>query len=907
MKTFYSLLLSIMISHLTMAQTTFYTQSFETMSGYSFPNGNGVGSSNQDFFDRTDSLNAPPQEVFNYTGFDGTYFIAAEDIDGVLSSSRGVVYVDNININSQANLQLTLALASGTDIDIDESRDSISIEVKVDNGPWVVIGRFRADPNTTTSTGNNGVFAEDTDNDGFGDGTQLNGTFQDFSWSIPGSGDSLDVRITCDLNSGDEEAAFDNLRIAGSTAGSIFANISSTTDANCFGSSDGTMTVTVSNGTANYSYSWSNGASTNSSSLSTNTVTGLSAGSYTVTVTDNNNNTATATGVINEPSSVVAIITVDNNASCNGSSDGSMTVNAAGGTGPYNYAWSNNTTNQTASSLGAGVYTVTVTDANGCSATDGENISEPTAISITLDSLAEVSCAGGDGLIRAQASGGTGELTFSWSNGLVETATNTAFSQSFEGGGNWSYTNSPMSYNTSGDVWDIVSSIGSISSASDQSNFWGMQDLDNTNGGGSFYHTLDFDPVNVSGLTNAEVRFDYYTNGFDGPDEIEYEVVFDNGTTWSANGTTLNKNTAAWTTVSVPIPSSANFVRLRIQASQNGGGDQAGVDNVQVVEVVSPPASTNSNLSEGNYSLTVTDENACTSTANYTVTKDTSCAGPPVGLDIRSLRDTSVILLWDAIAGADLYKITLRPSTSPNWTITEFKNITGWTRRDIDGLVPGTKYFWTVNARVNGNWTGPATLENFTTPTMGCSNPTALSVNFIKSDRAQLSWATKPSVVRYRIRYKEVGTNNWILKAAPQSRGIQYLKGLNPGTTYEWKMRSACSNKFKNAWVDGPNFTTTVPIPGNARIKSQSAEVSVENLTLYPNPNQGQFTINLGSFQDAVEVEIKDVNGRQVFNQRIANPQQNLFIDTKIQESGVYFMLVKTRDEQKVMRIVIQK
>ncbi|MEQ8910260.1 MAG: lamin tail domain-containing protein [Vicingaceae bacterium] len=280
---------------------------------------------------------------------------------------------------------------------------------------------------------------------------------------------------------------------------------------------------------------------------------------------------------------------------------------------------------------------------------------------------------------------------------------------------------------------------------------------------------------------------------------------------------------------------------------------------------------------------------------------------PPTGFDIRRLKDTSVILLWDAIAGADLYKITLRPSTSPNWTITEFKNITGWTRRAIDGLTPGTKYFWTVNARVNGNWTGPASLENFTTPTMGCDNPTALSVSFIKTDKAMLSWNTTPMAAKYRIRYREVGTSNWILKAAPQSRGIQFLKGLNPGTTYEWKMRSVCSNKFKNGWINGPNFTTAIVVPGNARIKSQSNNSILKDLKLYPNPNQGEFTLELGEEWSNIEIEIKDINGRQIFSQRIGSPQNRLFLNPQIEESGVYFMLVKSNNEQKIMRLVVQK
>lgn len=202
-------------------QTTFYTESFEGTTGYTFPNGNGVGTSTQDFFDRTDSAGAPLQETFTYNSFDGSFFIAAEDIDGVLTTSIGQVYIDNIDISGKSSLNLKAAFASGTDIDIDEDGDSISVQVRIDNGNWIVIGRFEVDSSTYTSTSGpfNGQFAEDTDNDGYGDGTRLNGTFTDFSWNIPGTGDSLDVRILVDLNSGDEEAAFDNIRVSGITQG----------------------------------------------------------------------------------------------------------------------------------------------------------------------------------------------------------------------------------------------------------------------------------------------------------------------------------------------------------------------------------------------------------------------------------------------------------------------------------------------------------------------------------------------------------------------------------------------------------------------------------------------------------------------------------------------------------------
>ncbi|MFT5666482.1 MAG: hypothetical protein ACI9DK_000667, partial [Vicingaceae bacterium] len=219
MKKFYTFALLFMTLG-AIGQTTFYTESFESSSGFSYPNGNGVGTSTQDFFDRTDSAGAPPQEVFNYTGFNGSFFIAGEDIDGALTSSLGQVYLDNIDISGKSNLQFTAAFASGTNIDIDGAADSISVEVRIDNGNWVVVGRFRADSSTFTSSSGpfNGQFAEDTNGDGYGDGTRLTGNFTDFSWPIMGSGDSLDVRISMDLQSGDEEAAFDHVRVSGSNA-----------------------------------------------------------------------------------------------------------------------------------------------------------------------------------------------------------------------------------------------------------------------------------------------------------------------------------------------------------------------------------------------------------------------------------------------------------------------------------------------------------------------------------------------------------------------------------------------------------------------------------------------------------------------------------------------------------------
>jgi len=187
---------------------------------------------------------------------------------------------------------------------------------------------------------------------------------------------------------------------------------STTVDANvsCNDGSDGAATASATGGTAPYTYLWSNGASTAS-------MTGLVAGTYTVVVTDNNGCTANASATVTEPTSLLASTTVDANVSCNGGSDGGATVSATGGTAPYTYLWSNDATTASMTGLVAGTYTVVVTDNNGCTANTSATVTEPTTLVASTTVDANVSCNGGsDGAATASATGGTPPYTYLWSN-----------------------------------------------------------------------------------------------------------------------------------------------------------------------------------------------------------------------------------------------------------------------------------------------------------------------------------------------------------------------------------------------------------------------------------------------------------------------------------------------------------
>ncbi|MBL0051842.1 MAG: SprB repeat-containing protein [Bacteroidetes bacterium] len=183
------------------------------------------------------------------------------------------------------------------------------------------------------------------------------------------------------------------------------------TDVLCNGGSDGSASVTATGGTAPYTYLWSNG-STDAS------ITGLTAGSYTVTVTDATGCISSCTHIVGEPTALTATCSATD-ASC-GLATGTAMVVAADGTAPYSYSWSNGSTDASITGLAAGVYTATVTDANGCIATCESTVNNLNGPVITCSS-SDVTCNGGaDGEASVSVSGGVGPLTFLWSNGSTD-------------------------------------------------------------------------------------------------------------------------------------------------------------------------------------------------------------------------------------------------------------------------------------------------------------------------------------------------------------------------------------------------------------------------------------------------------------------------------------------------------
>ncbi len=199
----------------------------------------------------------------------------------------------------------------------------------------------------------------------------------------------------------------------------LLVNLSASVSPSCSGFDDGSLTIAISGGTGATTILWDD-----LNAQSTATATGLTGGDYTVTVTDENGCQVIETYTL-EDAVALSLNTTQEDPSCFNTADGSLTAALSGGTNPYSYAWDDpdSQTGATASNLIAGMYTVTATDANGCSVVQAVELTT-TAEEITLDeTVGDPSCEGGlDGTISVQAAGGAGGLTYAWSTGANESS-----------------------------------------------------------------------------------------------------------------------------------------------------------------------------------------------------------------------------------------------------------------------------------------------------------------------------------------------------------------------------------------------------------------------------------------------------------------------------------------------------
>ncbi|NPA67671.1 MAG: T9SS type A sorting domain-containing protein [Chlorobi bacterium] len=449
------------------------------------------------------------------------------------------------------------------------------------------------------------------------------------------------------------------------------------TDENC-GNSDGAVNITVTGQNTPFVYNWSNGEHTQD-------ISSLSAGTYSCTVTDDEGCTENIEATVNN---ITATLSLDGYSLTNevcGNGQGAIDITVSGTETPFSFSWNNGETTEDISGLSAGTYTCEITDASGCKIIAGPYTVNDYAGTLSVDNIdkTDEQCGDASGAIDITVSGGTIPYSFSWSNG--ETTEDISglsagiYTFTVTDNNNCSISNDVEILNDAGDLrldsYDKTDETCNnnngaidvtVSGGNAPLNFlWNTgqttEDIDNLNEG--IYRLTITDADNCTLVTQ-----DFYIINSSGDISITTEDITDE-TCGLSNGA---------------IDITAENGQAPYEFAWSNGADTEDITNI----------------SAGNYSVTVTDNIGCTYSETFTINNITN------GFEISDANITD-----ESCGTSDgTIDITVSGGTTPY----SFSWSNGETTEDVSGLSAGT-YTVTVSDNAGCSVTNSYDVMNVTT------------------------------------------------------------------------------------------------------------------------------------------------------------------------------------------------
>lgn len=370
-----------------------------------------------------------------------------------------------------------------------------------------------------------------------------------------------------------------------------------TTSNSTCGGNNGSAVITLSGGTGNFNFSWSNSASGA-------TAQNLSATTYTVTATDANNCSKVSLVTINNTNGPLVSMNIATPIKCNGGT-GAIAASVSGGTNPFTYNWANAGVNGSGpSGLSAGIYSLTVIDKNGCTTTSSLSLPEPPVISGPILVASNTTCGNSNGTVTATSSGGSGALTYSWSNSGAGT---------------------PLTGLSVG-VYTLTVADGNGCTKT------GTTAIGNANGPGVFASIANPIPCyqgngNVlASVTGGSLPYTYsWSNGLSAITTSSNHIITVLANSYTVTTTDANNcsSISAVTLTDPPLINTPSFITTNTSCQGSSGSAVAnasgGSGTLTYSWSVGASGATISGLAVGNYTVTVLDGNACTTTGIATI------------------------------------------------------------------------------------------------------------------------------------------------------------------------------------------------------------------------------------------------------------------------------------------------
>lgn len=582
------------------------------------------------------------------------------------------------------------------------------------------------------------------------------------------------------------------------TAGAQTLTISPAVAILCTGS------VTLDAGSGYTSYIWSTGATTQ-------TIVATAVGTYSVTATGPTGCWFIGSRTVTAATPPNVSITPAAPAICAGQS---VTFDA--GAGFTSYLWSTGATSQSVTASSAGTYSVTVTNASGCTGNDSEVLTVNANPTPSITPAAPAICPGQSVTLNA----GAGFTSYLWSTG----ATSQSIAASTAGTYSVTVTNANGCMGTDSEVLTVNANPSPSITPVAPVSCGGQPVTLNAGAGFSSYlwstgATTQSIAVSTAGTYSVTVT---NAGGCSGTDS---EIL------------TTASNPSVIITPVLPSICPGQSVTLNAGAGFSSYAWNTGATS-QTVTV----------SSTGTYSVTVTNASGCQASDNVTVN-----ATPPPFVSINATNGGVLC------GGAGGNVVTLTSSIGAAaylWS-------TGATTSSITVSTAGT-YSLTVTTAAGCSNSASSTVTNFSS----CQPPATLSTVNTTPTTATLSWSAAPCANKYRIYYKPATSTLWtqLILNAPATSTL--LNSLAPNTTYQWRMRTNCTGGGMSNYSGTYTFTTP-PLrtaePGNA-----GEEVQQATIQLFPNPNEGSFTVSaVREVAESADLCIYEATGRLIHCERV--------------------------------------
>lgn len=706
----------------------------------------------------------------------------------------------------------------------------------------------------------------------------------------------------------------------------LVSNATSTNESSYQGN-NGSASANPSGGSDNYTYEWSNGATTSN-------ISNLAPGTYTVSITDGNGCKVEETVTIDEFICSIASDVSSIDISCNGANDGQATATLTQGAGTPTYEWSNGATTSSIANLGAGTFTVIITDANNCPSTQEVTITEPNPIVTEVVDVTNVVCANAtDGAATVNAQGGIGILSYQWSTGAT-TATATDLSA-----GTYTVTVTDENFCSTTTTIDIISNDDVMPQAMTQNVTISLDDNGIASLDANMVDNGSFDNCNIASLDLDKTQFDCSNLG---TNQVMLTVTDGAGNMNSAMATIMVIDEIAPTISCVDdvISNSCNGVAYNLPSAD----DNCGTPNMELVSGLA----SGETFPEGTTVVTykVTDASGNEATCSFNVTVENT-------LEIETLDETMpacngeangslAALVGGGTAGytylwnngqttetavnltAGTYTLVVTDATGCEFETTTTLNepdalsldfsssepacygaVNGTITALVEGGTEGYNYLWS-----DGQTTPTATnLEaDVYTVLVTDANGCEIMSSDISLDQPDELLLTLDTVI-----HTTTMTSN-------DGSAEVTIEGGVGGYTYEWELNGVVISTDEDLTNAAPgDYLLTVTDDNGCVVVSNvitiEAPTSVvdpslnQHIRLMPNPTEGQFLINLDLPQVSdVQVRIYDITGKEI----LTSPKQSIMesqltFNLSSFTDGVYIVRITVDNAVLARRVILQK